>query len=227
MSTVRIISDSSEPFEDRTEAGRLLAGRLDELGGRQAAVLGIPRGGVVIAHEIAKGLSADFDVILSHKLGAPNNPEFAIGAVFEDGTHFINRRSASYAGADEDYIRQEKMTQLRRITQRAQEYRKILPKLPLAGRTVIVTDDGIATGASMQAALLAVREQNPDKVVLALPVGPEETVRELSEIADETVCLRSPPDFMALSRFYLRFGQVDDEQVLKILEAESARRSGQ
>lgn len=221
---VRIISDSGEPFADREEAGRELGRHLDKFGDRRAVVLGIPRGGVVIANEIAARLRADLDVILSHKLGAPHNPELAIGAVFEDGTHFVNRMPASYAGADESYIRREKASQLARLTQKAHEYRRVLPKMPLAGRVVIVTDDGVATGASMQAALWAIRDQNPDKIVLALPVGPEDTVRSLAETADETVCLKAPPDFMALSRFYLHFGQVEDEQVLEILESESARR---
>ena len=225
MSNVRIISDSSEPFEDRKQAGEQLARQLETLSDQQPVVLGIPRGGVVIAHEIAVGLKADLDVILSHKLRAPLNPEFAIGAVFEDGTHFVNKKAALYAGADESYIQQEKANQLDQMAQKAQRYREVLPKLDLAGRVVIVTDDGVATGASMRAALWAIRKQNPESLVLALPVGPEDTVRSLSEIADETVCLKTPRDFMALSRFYLRFGQVEDEEVLEILESESARRS--
>lgn len=224
MATVRIISDSGEPFADREEAGRELAGQLDELSDPRPVVLGIPRGGIIIAREIAARLQADLDVALAHKLGAPNNPELAIGAVFEDGTHFVNRMTASYAGADESYIQREKTSQLARLTRKAHEYRKVLPKMPLAGRVVIVTDDGVATGASMQAALWAIREQNPDKLVLALPVGPEDTITSLAEAADETVCLKTPYDFLALSRFYLNFGQVEDEQVMEILEAESTKR---
>jgi predicted phosphoribosyltransferase len=225
MGTVQIASRSSEPFEDRKHAGEQLSQELRKLRDRRAVVLGIPRGGIVIARAIAAGLNADLDIVLSHKLGAPGNPELAIGAVFEDGTHFVNKMTASYAGADESYIRREKAIQLDRLTQRAERYRQVLPKLTLNGRVVVVTDDGVATGASMQAALWAVRKQKPDSLVLALPVGPEDTVTMLSQTADETVCLKAPPDFQALSQFYLRFGQVDDAQVLKILEQEAVRRA--
>jgi putative phosphoribosyl transferase len=224
MGTVQIISYSGEPFESRKQAGEQLAHRLEKLGSRRPVVLGIPRGGIVVAHEIAARLNADLDVILAHKLGAPQNPELAIGAVLEDGTHFVNKMTASYAGADQNHIRREKAIQLERITQRAQRYRRVLPRLALDDRVVIVTDDGVATGASMQAALWAVRTQNPARVVLALPVGPEDTIRMLSKSTDETVCLKAPPDFQALSRFYLRFGQVGDEQVLMLLEQDALRR---
>lgn len=225
MAAVRIISCSSEPFRSREEAGEQLAGWLSRLSNRRPVMLGIPRGGIIVAHQAALRLKADLDVVLSHKLGAPYNPELAIGAVFEDGTHFVNKMMAAYTGADEDYIRREKAVQLDRITERARQYRKVLPKVSLSGRLVLVTDDGVATGASMQAALWAIRKQNPSRVVLALPVGPEDAVRKLGEHADETVCLKTPPDFQALSRFYLQFGQVDDEQVLEILKKERVRKS--
>ena len=224
MGTLRIISHSSEPFDSREQAGEQLAAQLEAFKGREPAVLGIPRGGVLIAHEIARRLKADLDVILAHKLGAPQNPELAVGAVLEDGTHFVNRTIASYAGADNGYIRREIAIQHGRLAQKAQQYRQVRPRLSLAGRVVIVTDDGAATGASMQAALWAIRTQKPKSIVLALPVSPEDTIRMLSQDADETACLKAPLDFQALSRFYLRFEQVSDEQVLKILEQESRRR---
>jgi len=227
MGTVRIISRSSEPFEGRQQAGEELALQLEALSGREPVVLGIPRGGVIIAHQIAVRLQADLDVVLAHKLGAPQNPELAIGAVLEDGTHFVNKMTASYAGADSNYIQREKAIQHERLTQKARQYRQVRPRLPLDGRVVIVTDDGAATGASMQAALWAIRMQNPQRIVLALPVGPEDAIRVLCESADETVCLKAPPDFQALSRFYLRFEQVSDEQVLKLLEQETLRRPRQ
>lgn len=224
MGPVRILSYSSEPFEGREDAGGQLAAQLGTFSGRKPVVLGIPRGGLVIAREIAVRLNADLDVVLAHKLGAPQNAELAIGAVLEDGTHFVNKTTASYVGADNNYIQREKAIQHERLTQRAQQYRQVRPRLPLAGRVVIVTDDGAATGASMQAALWAIRTQSPESIVLALPVSPEDALRSLSESADETVCLKAPPDFQALSRFYLNFSQVSDEQVLKILEQEPLRR---
>ena len=187
-------------------------------------MLGIPRGGIIIAQQIADVLEADLDIVLSHKLGAPGNPELAIGAVCEDGKLFLDERITSYVGADDTYIEQEKARQLKQINRRIQRYREVLPKLPLQERVVIITDDGVATGATMQAALWAVRQENPEKVVAALPVGPEDTLKKLSEDADQTICLQSPPFFSALSQFYLQFTQVEDQELLEILQAESKRR---
>jgi len=225
MGTLRIISDSSEPFSGRIDAGQALARHLEKLRRQRAAVLGIPRGGIIIAQQIADELEADLDIVLSHKLGAPGNPELAIGAVCEDGKLFIDQRISSYVGADDNYIKQEKARQLQQLKRRIQRYRQVLPKLPLQARVVIITDDGVATGATMQAALWAVRQEKPQKIVAALPVGPEDTLKKLSEDADETICLQCPPFFSALSQFYLQFTQVEDEELLEILEAENKRRS--
>lgn len=224
MGTLRIVADSSEPLSGRIEAGQSLADELQELRGRKAVVLGIPRGGVVVALPIAAALQADLDMVLSHKLGAPGNPELAIGAVCEDGKLFVDESIASCVGADDSYIKREKARQLRQMAQRVRQYRRILPKLSLAGRIVIVTDDGVATGATMQAALWAVRHERPQKLIAALPVGPADTLAKLSEHADETICLQAPPFFSAISQFYLQFTQVQDEQLLEILERECTRR---
>ncbi len=218
MGTVKIISRSTEPFANRQEAGRLLADHLKKYSGKNTVVLGIPRGGIAIAVAIADKLQADFDVVLSHKLGAPYNPEFAIGAVCEDGTFFVNTKIAPHMGADEKYIEKEKANQLQRMLQRVQQYRTILPKLDLKGRTAIITDDGIATGASLQAAAWAVKKENPQKIILAIPVGPKDSVTEISQDADETICLRVPSYFQALSEFYRDFGQVEDDELLEILK---------
>jgi putative phosphoribosyl transferase len=225
MGTLRIISDSSEPFTNRTEAGRLLAEQMENLGGKNTVALGIPRGGVIIANEIALGLKARMDVVLAHKLGAPLNMELAIGAVSESGFLFVNKSMAAYAGADNRYIEQEKARQLQDIAHKVKSYRAVLPKIPLEGKVVIITDDGVATGATMQAALWAVRQEKPRKLVLALPVGPRDSVTKLSEDADESICLRTPPQFDALSRFYLEFGQVEDEQLMQLFENENKRRN--
>ena len=225
MGTLRIIFDSSEPFTNRTEAGRLLAEQVKSLGGENTVVLGIPRGGVNVANEITLGLKARMDVVLTHKLGAPTNMELAIGSVSESGLLFVNKSTAAYVGADERYIEHEKPRQLKRIAEKVKSYRAVLPKIPLKGKVAIITDDGVATGATVQAALWAVRQEKPDKIVLALPVGPPDAVTKLSEDADETVCLKAPPDFDALSRFYLEFGQVEDEQLMQLLENENKRRN--
>ena len=221
---VRILSQSSEPFRNRFEAGKLLAAELMEYRGKKAAILGIPRGGIIIANEIAKELSADMDIVLTHKLGAPYNSELAVGAVCEDGTHFVNESIAGYVGADKRYIAMEKERQLKEIGRKVNLYRPVLAKLHLEGRIVIATDDGVATGATMQAALWAIRKENPAKLVLVIPVGPPDSVNRLSADADETICLKSPYDFQALGRFYIDFPQVEDEELLQILEEESKRR---
>jgi len=224
---LRILSTSGEPFTCRVEAAQLLAAELEKYRGHKTAIVGIPRGGVVIACEMAKILSADMDMILAHKLGAPYNSELAVGAVCEDGTHFVNESIAKHVGADEKYINQEKAVQLKEIARRVGLYRGILPKMPLAGRIVIATDDGVATGATMQAALWAIRKESPAAIILAVPVGPPDTIQRLAMDADETVCLKTPFDFMALGRFYLEFEQVEDEMMMAILEEESRRRNAQ
>ncbi len=224
MDKLQIKSESSEPFIGRIEAGELIAVELKRFRNKKAVVLGIPRGGVIVANQIAQSLTTDFDIVLSHKLGAPVNPELAIGAVCEDETIFIDKNLARYVGADDGYIEQEKNRQLQEIARKVQLYRKIIPKIGLKQRLVIVTDDGVATGATMRAALWAIREEKPEKIIMALPVGPKDTVTQLSEAADETVCLKIPSSFEALSRFYKNFGQVEDEELMEILKQESKRR---
>lgn len=233
MGTLRIVSDSSWVFSSRMEAGDLLAHQLENVEIRESkfqiplVVLGVPRGGVVVAREIAHTLQADLDMVLAHKLGAPGNPELAIGAVCEDGKLFLDEEISSYMGVDDDYIKREKSRQLQEIARRVKRYRSVLPKIPLAGRVAIVTDDGVATGATLQAALWAVRQENPKKIVAALPVGPQETLEKLSRDADETICLQAPPFFSAISQFYSYFNQVEDEELLEILQEESKRRGEQ
>lgn len=224
MGTLKILSNSSEPFSDRLEAGRRLASELAKYRDKNAVVLGIPRGGVVVAAEIAEALHGDLDIVLAHKLGAPMNPELAIGAVCEDGEIFINRSIASYVGATNDYIESEKNSQLEVIGRRVEQCRRVLGKTDLAGRIVIVTDDGIATGATMEAALWAVRQEKPKQLIAALPVGPDDSLHAIAEYADETLCLRSPSYFGALGSFYLRFEQVEDFEMLEILQHEAERR---
>lgn len=226
MGTLHIISTSSGPFNDRTEAGKLLARELEKYRSKKTVVLGIPRGGVVVADRIARSLGAVLDIVLSHKLGAPSNPELAIGAICEDGTLFIDRKLTQYIGANNDYIEHEKAQQLKEIVRKVKLYRQILPKISLERKQVIITDDGVATGATMQAALWAVRQEKPEKIIMALPVGPEDTVTQLSKSADETVCLKTPHYFEALGRFYINFGQVEDEEIFKILRDKNEGQTG-
>ena len=202
----------------------MLAGELTEYAGPDTVVLGIPRGGIIVAEELARRLDADFDVIIARKLGAPMNPELAIGAVSENGQLFLDRKILAYMGADEEYLEDEKLRQQAVIAERLERYRQILPRLPLENRIVIVTDDGVATGATMLAALHAVRTENSAKLIAALPVGPDDTLARLAKEADETICLRVPPYFGALGRFYDDFSQVDNEKIIEILEQQAQRR---
>ncbi|MBI2328941.1 MAG: phosphoribosyltransferase [Chloroflexi bacterium] len=214
---LRILSYSSAPFVDREEAGKLLAVELSEYRGQKAVVLGIPRGGVVVAREVARVLDADLDVVLARKLRTPGHEELAMGSVAEDGKLFLNQGVVSELGVGEAYIQQEKARQLVEIKRRTELIRQIQPKIPLKGRIVIVTDDGIATGATTQAALWAVRLEQPEKLIAAIPVGPEDTIRRLAKDVDEMLCLRAPPLFAAVGQFYQQFYPVEDEDVLRIL----------
>ncbi len=226
MKTLRIVSHSDEPFRDRLEAGQILGHELRNWRGQGAVVLGIPRGGLIVARELAQALDADLDIVLSRKLRAPGNPELAIGAVAEDGKLFLDEMLVREMGVDSTYIQQEKEHQLVEIAHRIEQSRRILPKLLLKGRSVIVTDDGVATGATMQAALWAARQEHPRKLIAALPVGPEETMRRLAKDADEMICLRAPPFFSAVGQFYMLFDQVEDEEMLAILNEERQRKGG-
>jgi putative phosphoribosyl transferase len=222
---VRIFSRSGEPFANRREAGQLLAEAMLDLRGQKAVVLGIPRGGIVVAQGIADRLEADLDIVLSRKLGAPGHSELAVGALAESGELFINQSVAEELEVTESYLEQEKRQQMAEIRRRSQMIRAVSPKISLKGRTVIVTDDGVATGATMQAAVWAVRHENPGKLIAAIPVASEEAVTRLSGDVDELYCLRMPDNFMAVGQFYSEFEQVTDEQVLEILSQDRKGRT--
>jgi putative phosphoribosyl transferase len=221
---VKIIAYSGEPFKDREEAGRLLAEQLGILRNKRAIVLGIPRGGIIVAKELASGINADLDIVLSRKLGTPGQPELAMGSLTEDGRVFLNEYVVKAMRVTKQEIEQEKVRQLTEIRRRTQLIRNVLPKSPLKNRIVVVTDDGVATGATMQAALWAVRQENPQRIILAIPVASDEALNKLSADAEEIVCLRQPPIFYAVGQFYGQFYQVQDEEVLQVLKAEASRR---
>ncbi len=224
MGVIRIVSRRGERFRSRAEAGQLLGEELRGLDGEGVVVLGIPRGGLVIAREVASALAARLDIVLSRKMQAPGYPELALGSVGEDGRMFLNHNVVRETGADNAYIEQERERQLAEIRRRSKLIRGILSKEPLQGKVAIVTDDGAATGATFQAALWAVRQEKPGKLIGALPVAPEDTVYTLGRDADELVCLRAPDFFVAVGQFYERFEQVDDYEVMEILREESRRR---
>lgn len=218
MGAVHVLSRSAEPFADRREAGRLLARQLERFRSDRPVVLGIPRGGVVIAAEIADRLGAELDIVLSRKIGAPGNPELAIGAIAEDGRLFVDEHIAQRLGASRAFVAREQERQLGEIARRVALFRAVRPKVPLRDRVVIVADDGLATGATMQAALWAAHRDRPKVTIVAVPVGAVDTIERLSQSAEELVCLRAPEDFGAVGRFYRLFDQVEDAEVLAILE---------
>lgn len=224
MGELRIISRSPQRFKDRREAGQLLAAELKPLKGQNAVVLGIPRGGIVVARELAFALDADLDIVLSRKLRTPGHWELAMGSVAEDGKMFLNEDVIRELGVSRELIDRERKLQIEEIARRASLIRQATPRVPLEGRTVVITDDGIATGATTQAAISFVRQQNPKKVIVAVPVGSEDTVRELSAEVDEMLCLRVPPSFNAVGQFYVHFEAVEDEDVLRILREDATRR---
>ncbi len=220
-SKIRVVSRSSEPFADRSQAGKLLAAELAQYKGKDPVVLGVPRGGIVVAREIADALGGVIDVVLAHKLGTPGHPELAMGSVSENGKVFLNQDVISSVGINRDSVESEKDRQLAQIRLRIDKIRKIRPKIAFKDRIVIVTDDGIATGATTQAALWAVAAEKPQWLVAAIPVAPEDTIIKLAHLVDEMVCLRAPPLFYAVGQFYSRFDAVEDDEMLGILAAAS------
>lgn len=215
---VKILSRSGAPFESREEAGRLLGQELLEYRPVKPVVLGVPRGGVTVARALAKALSAQLDIVLAHKLRTPGYGELAMGSVSERGDLFLNDEVVREVDVSDHYIQQEKAVQLAEIARRARLFRAVRPRIPLKGRVAIVTDDGVATGATTHAAIRAVKAENPKKLVLAIPVGSEETLRKLADDADEVICLKAPYSLMAVGQFYINFEPVTDEEVLEILK---------
>lgn len=217
---VRILSRSHDSFKDRAEAGQLLAAELSLYQGKNPVILGIPRGGIVVARELAHKLSGQMDVVLAHKLGTPGQPELAMGSVAEDGKLFLNESVTGPMSVAGEAIEAERIRQLAVIRRRSELIRKVRPKILLKDRIVIVTDDGVATGATTQAAIWAIKTGQPQKLILAVPVGPDDVIRRLAKLVDEAVCLRCPLSFAAVGQFYQHFYPVEDEDMLRILADE-------
>lgn len=207
-------------FRDRQDAGRRLGQELLRYKDEHPVVLALPRGGVPVGFEIAQALGAPLDVLLVRKLGAPQQPELAAGAVVDGDRPEIvtNPEVIAGYGIGEDYIAAEAKRQLAEIERRRALYTGTRPPVDVAGKTVIVVDDGIATGATVRAALHALARRQPKKLVLAVPVAPPETIERLRREADEVVCLEAPPALGAISMFYADFRQLEDDEVVSLLE---------
>jgi putative phosphoribosyl transferase len=205
-------------FSDRVDAGKRLGSALIDVVNKGTVVLAIPRGGVVVGYGIAHMLGLQLDVIIPHKIGAPDNPELAIGAITEDGTAILDEPLITYMRVTQGYIRMESERQRKEIQRRLNLYRQNSPPPNLKGRNVVVVDDGIATGSTVKAALASVKKQGATSVTVAVPVGPLSTIRELQRVADQVVCLYMPEDFQAIGQFYSDFNQTSDEEVIDLLE---------
>ncbi|MEM1575333.1 MAG: phosphoribosyltransferase [Nitrososphaerota archaeon] len=204
-------------FKDRTQAGQRLAEKLLEYKDKDVIILAIPRGGVVVAYEIAKVLNAPLDLIIPRKIGAPYQPELAIGAVTQDGTIILNEDIVSYLPIPENYIKAEAERQKKEIERRLIKYKGSTIEPNVENKIVIIVDDGIATGATMIAAIVSIRKKKPLKIVVAIPVAPPESLEKIKEYADEIVCLQTPEPFFAIGQFYERFEQLEDEEVIDLL----------
>ncbi|WP_027460506.1 phosphoribosyltransferase [Deinococcus murrayi] len=213
----------SPPFQHRRDAGEQLAARLRERGlWPNSTVLALPRGGVPVGAEVARALGAPLDVFVVRKLGLPGYEEVAMGAVASGGVRVLNEDLLRRAGVSPNALAAAEARERAELARREQLYRGGRPPVPLAGRTAVVVDDGVATGATMRAGLEALRALGPARIVVAVPVAPPGTARALAALADELVCLLTPPDFMAVGQFYGDFTQTTDEEVRALLAGADA-----
>jgi putative phosphoribosyl transferase len=214
-----MMASASARFRDRRHAGYVLAGRLQHLAERNPLVLALPRGGVPVGFEVARALYAELDLLMVRKIGAPGYPEFGIGAVIDGARpHMVlNEPLIARLGVGRDYLIAERHAQLREIERRRNLYRGDRPAPDATGRTVIIVDDGIATGGTVRAALQGLKECHPLRSVLAVPVCSREAAAELSGECDEFVCLMTPDPFYAVGAHYIEFDQTTDDEVIDLL----------
>lgn len=205
-------------YRDRSDAGRQLAELLAKYRGQDVIVLALPRGGVEVGYEIAVALDAELDVLVVRKLGAPYNSEFGFGAIASHGARYLDERTVAMLNLSPEAIRRIEQLELAELTRREKIYRKALPSPNIKGRTVILVDDGIATGGTAMAAIQAVRSLEPAKIVLAIPVAPPDTAEMLKEFVDEFICPQTPAGFAAVGQFYQQFYQTEDKVVIELLE---------
>lgn len=211
--------DTQRPYEDRSAAGKALAEVLMKYRAERPVVVGLPRGGVAVAAEIARALGAELDVIVAGKLRAPYNPELAIGAITEEGQVYLNSLTIRSLHIKESYIEEEKRARLAAMKEKLNMYRNVRKKVPLKGRTVIIVDDGLATGSTMISAIQAAHASGAKKIIVAVPGGPADTLERIGRMEEvtETVCPMVPDLFFAVSQLYYDFNQVEDSEVIAML----------
>jgi predicted phosphoribosyltransferase len=218
------VSESGALFRNRRDAGRRLAVRLARFAGRSdVLVLALPRGGVPVAFEVAAALEAPLDAFLVRKLGVPGQPELAMGAIASGGLRVLDRRLVERLDISATEIAAVEARELRELERRQRAYRDGRTAPAVAGRTLILVDDGVATGSTLQAAIQALREERPAAIIAAIPVAPPSAVTPLEALADEVVCLATPEPFLAVGRFYDDFDPTSDEEVRGLLELARAR----
>ena len=215
------------PFEDRRDAGRRLAGKLSRFEDEQTVVFALPRGGVPVGYEISRALDAPLDVFVSRKLGAPGQPEFGIGAVAAGGVRVLNQDVVRRLGIPEDYVQEITAQELAEVGRRLRYFRGERPETEVVGRTVILVDDGLATGVTARAAVQALRLREPRRLVLAAPVCAAQTADLFRTAVDELVCLESPSDLGAIGFWYRNFEQTSDEEVVELLERARSERGAE
>jgi putative phosphoribosyl transferase len=211
-------------LRDRREAGQLLSSKLRHYANRpDVIVLGLPRGGVPVAYEVASALDAPLDVFLVRKIGMPGHEEYAVGALASGGLKVLNRLLLEAYGISEDDLAETVAREQAELERREREYRKGLPPLEVAGKTVILVDDGLATGSSMLAAVRALNEARPARVVVAVPVAPPQTCEDQRAVADQVVCALTPEPFLGVGGWYANFDQTSDREVKELLARAQAR----
>ena len=210
-------------FRNRVDAGKKLAIALKELKGSDLVILGIPRGGVVVAAEVAKALGAPLDIVITRKIGAPGDPEYGLGAVTQEGEVFMDGQVAESLGVSKEYLDAQIKLKRDEVRERMKKFRGDVPYPDLEGKVVVIVDDGIATGSSVAAAVLSVKKRRPREIVVAVPVAPKETVESLARDGTRVVCLQTPAQFWAIGEFYEVFDQVEDEEVERVLEENGPR----
>jgi putative phosphoribosyl transferase len=205
-------------FKDRAEAGTVLAKKLEKYRQSQdAQVVGLARGGIVTAAAVAKALQLPLDVICIRKIGAPHNPELALGAIGSNGQVFLNEDLIGYLNVSSLFLQEEMQRQKTVAKAREDAYHKVCPEKDVTGKTVILVDDGLATGATMQAAVAKMRKDGAARIIAAIPVAAPDSLEQIKLVCDEAVCIDAPPFFQAVGQFYDDFSQVEDNEVISIL----------
>jgi putative phosphoribosyl transferase len=227
QSSVNMPGHAAKALANRREGGRELAAHLLEYRGRDVVVLALPRGGVPVAFEVAEALDAPLDVFVVRKLGMPGHPEFAMGAIASGGVRVLSDDVVQWYRIPDSAIEAVTQTEMAELARREREYRAGRPLAELRGRIAILVDDGLATGSTMRAAVQAVRAHDPARVIVAVPVGAPETCAQFADVADDTVCARTPEPFSAVGLWYRDFSQTSDEEVRELLQHHARRAVGE